>query len=83
MPVAVRTTVGTSAVAAGAAAVGGPTTITALATNTDIIYVGYSSAVTTSTGTPLYPGETRTFSGDPSAIWLISGTASQAVGVVS
>jgi hypothetical protein len=60
---------------------GSLTSITALATNTEAVWLGDNSSVTTSNGQPLYPGQNVALVGRaPSLNYLISASGSQKVG---
>lgn len=77
-------TVGTSAVLAAVGASNQPNrdTLSVFNNGTATIYWGYTSAVTTSSGTPLFVSQERVWGAGPdTTIYLISGTAGQNVRV--
>lgn len=71
-------TVGTSAVEAkvGGSALANRKTLTIFNNSNADIFFGYSNAVTTATGTPIFKNQFAEFEVGPStSVWLIAGTA--------
>ena len=56
------------------------TTITALSTNTEPVFLGDDSSVTTANGQPIYPGQNVAVPRPPSQNYLISASGGQKVG---
>lgn len=77
-------TVGTSAIQAmvGVSPLSNRKTLTVFNNSNSDIYFGYSSSVTTSSGTPIFKNQIAEFDiGVNTEVWLIAGTASNNVRV--